>query len=98
MKKSGLWIFTEREANSIKFLERVGNVKTIKPRCILIFGRSNDWNNEKRESYRILNSSYHSLTIMTYDHVLSRAKRILGFSGKEEAVMKEDVQPKDVSF
>lgn len=68
----------EREANSVKFLERVGNVKTIKPRCILIFGRSNGWNDQQKESFRILNSSYHNLTIMTYDHVLLRAKRILG--------------------
>jgi len=67
----------EREANSVKFRERVDNVKTIKPRCILIFGRSNDWNAEQKEAFRILNSSYHNLTIMTYDHVLSRAKRIL---------------------
>lgn len=67
----------EREANSVKFLERVGNVKTIKPRCVLIFGRSNDWNFEQKEAYRILNSSYHNLSIMTYDHVLERAKRIL---------------------
>ena len=68
----------EREANSVKFLERVDNVKTIKPRCILIFGRSDDWNEDQKEAYRILNSSYHNLTIMTYDHVLGRAKRILG--------------------
>ena len=67
----------EREANSVKFLERVGNVKTIKPRCVLIFGRSCNWNDEKREAFRIMNSSYHNLTIMTYDHVLLRAKRIL---------------------
>lgn len=73
----------EREANSVKFLERVGNVKTIKPRCILIFGRSNDWNNEQREAFRILNSSYHNLTIMTYDHVLNRAERILGIDEVE---------------
>ena len=73
----------EREANSIKFLERVKNVKTIKPRCILIFGRSNDWNNEQKEAYRILNSSYHNLTIMTYDHVLLRAKRILNIDEAE---------------
>ncbi|MFA5060035.1 MAG: Shedu immune nuclease family protein [Candidatus Omnitrophota bacterium] len=72
----------EREANSVKFLERVANVKTIKPRCILIFGRSSDWNNEQREAFRILNSSYHNLTIMTYDHVLSRAKRILEIDEK----------------
>lgn len=67
----------EQETNSLKFLERVG-VKAIKPRCILIFGRSNGWNSEQKESFRILNSSYHNLTIMTYDHVLSRAKRIIG--------------------
>jgi hypothetical protein len=74
----------EREANSVKFLERVGNVKTIKPRCILIFGRSDSWNGEQKEAYRILNASYHNLTIMTYDHVLRRAKRILGINESEE--------------
>jgi hypothetical protein len=68
----------EREANSIKFLERVGNVKTVKPRCILIFGRSFDWDEKQTEAYRILNSSYHNLTILTYDHVVARAKRIVG--------------------
>lgn len=68
----------EREANSIKFLERVGNVKTIKPRCILIFGRSHTWNQEQAEAFRILNSNYHNLTILTYDQVLNRAKRIIG--------------------
>jgi hypothetical protein len=68
----------EREANSVKFLERVGNIKTVKPRCILIFGRSNDWDSNQIEAYRILNAGYHNLTIMTYDHVLTRAKRIAG--------------------
>lgn len=79
----------EREANSVKFLKRVNNIKTIKPRCILLFGRSNDWNNEQKEAYRILNSSYHNLTIMTYDHVLSRAKHILGIEEYQE----EAIQP-----
>lgn len=69
----------EREANSIKFLERVDGVKTIKPRCILIFGRSHDWDNKQVEAYRILNSGYHNISIMTYDHVLDRAKRIVGY-------------------
>lgn len=68
----------EREANSVKFLERVGNVKTIKPRCVLIYGRSNPWNEAQKEAFRILNASYHNLTIMTYDHVLARARRIVG--------------------
>ena len=68
----------EREADSVKFLERVGYVKAIKPRCILIFGRSQEWNQSQKEAYRILNASYHNLTILTYDHVLDRAKRIIG--------------------
>jgi hypothetical protein len=67
----------ERESNSQKFLDSVEGVKTIKPRCILIFGRSKNWNKEQKESFRLLNSSYHSLTIMTYDHVLVRAQKII---------------------
>ena len=74
----------EREANSVKFLERVNNVKTVKPRCILIFGRSNEWCNKQIEAYRILNASYHNLSILTYDHVLTRAKRIAGIDVKLE--------------
>ena len=87
----------ELEANSVKFLERVGNVKTIKPRCILIFGRSDDWNGEQKEAFRILNSSYHNLTIMTYDHVLLRAKRILNID-EEESVGEKKISLKDIPF
>lgn len=68
----------EREANSVKFLERVGGVKTVKPRCILVFGRSQDWDNDQKEAYRIFNASFHNLSVLTYGHVLARAKRIAG--------------------
>lgn len=71
----------ENEANSVKFLERVGGVRTVKPRGVLIFGRSKGWDREQQEAYRILNDSYHNLTIMSYDHVLQRAKRIAGVNG-----------------
>ena len=68
----------EREANSQKFLERMGGVKTVKPRCVLLFGRSKAWNAEQSEAYRIMNASFHNLTVLTYDHVLARAERIIG--------------------
>ncbi len=68
----------EREANSVKFLEMVGGVRTVKPRCILIFGRSNEWTEQQIEAYRILNAGFHNLTVLTYDHVLERARRIVG--------------------
>ncbi len=67
----------ERETNSVKFIERVG-IKAIKPRAVLVFGRSHDWNENQCELYRLLNASFHNLTILTYDHVLARAKRIVG--------------------
>ena len=83
----------EREANSVKFLERTDGVKVIKPRCVLIYGRSNDWDEEQKKDYRILNSAYHNLTIMTYDHVLSRAKKILGLD-----MGVRDIDPNDIPF
>ena len=70
----------EREADSLKFSERVGGVRTIKPRCTLIYGRSNNWNLQQQVAFRILNTSYHNLSIMTFDHVLERARRIIGQS------------------
>lgn len=70
----------EQEANSLKFFERVGDIKVIKPRSILIYGRSTNWTEDQKIAYRILNSSYHNLTILTFDHVLERAKRMLGIN------------------
>jgi len=67
----------EREANSDKFVRRLGGVRAIKPRCVLIYGRSADWNAEQKEAYRILDAGYHNLSILTFDHVLGRAKRML---------------------
>jgi hypothetical protein len=66
----------EQEADSHKSIQRMDGVRVIKPRCVLIFGRSLDWNEEQQQAYRLLNCSYQNLTILTYDHVLNRAKRI----------------------
>lgn len=74
----------EREANSQKFIERTQS-KVVKPRCILVFGRSNNWNDEQREAYRILNSAYNQLSILTYDHLLCRAKNVLGLNNEDVA-------------
>ncbi len=74
----------EREANSIKTLERLGGIKAVKPRCTLIYGRSHDWTSEQTEAYRILNASQHSLSILTYDHVLDRARRMLAIGESDK--------------
>ena len=65
----------EKESNSLEFFQRVGRV--IKPRAVLVYGRSISWGDEEWMAFRLLNSSYHSLTIMTYDQVLERANNII---------------------
>jgi Domain of unknown function (DUF4263) len=67
----------ERGAATVKFESRVG-APTVKPRCTLIFGRSDGWNGGQRESFRILNAGLQNISILTYDHVLLRARRMLG--------------------
>lgn len=67
---------TERESNSLKSFEK-NRITIVKPRCTLIFGRSNNWKEKERTSFRILNSNYHNIQILTFDHVLLRAKQIL---------------------
>ncbi len=74
----------EREANNVKFLDRVNGIRTVKPRCVLVFGRSNDWNAKQAEAYRIFNSAFHNLTLLTYDHVLARARRICGIDAENQ--------------
>lgn len=80
----------EREANSVKFIERTKS-KVIKPRCILVFGRSNNWNDEQREAYRILNAAYNQVSILTYDHLLMRAKNVLGIESQTEESYFDDL-------
>lgn len=75
----------EREANSDKFIQRMDGVRAIKPRCVLIYGRSHDWNDKQREAYRILDAGYHNLSILTFDHVLARAKRMLNLQAAVES-------------
>ncbi len=81
----------EREANSQKFIERTKS-KVVKPRCILVFGRSDNWNDEQKEAYRILNASYNQLSILTYDLLLARAKNVIGMIDiQDENVLSDDL-------
>ena len=69
----------ELQSNSVDFLERVADTKTVKPQCTLIYGRSNTWSEAELKALRILNSAYHQLHIITYDQLLLRAKQLLGY-------------------
>lgn len=66
----------ERRMNDYKKIGELG-ANILKPRITLIFGRSNEWTDKHRDQFRILNSSFHNISILTYDHVLLRAKKII---------------------
>lgn len=74
----------ELQSNSLEFMERIDGTKTVKPQCMLVYGRSNDWGEDKMRALRILNAAYHQLHIITYDQLLLRAKQLLGFSDQDE--------------
>ncbi|MGI5840961.1 MAG: Shedu anti-phage system protein SduA domain-containing protein [Patescibacteria group bacterium] len=66
----------ERRMNDKKKTDKLG-ANILKPRITLIFGRSEGWAEEHKEQFKILNSSFHNISILTYDHVLLRAKKII---------------------
>ena len=61
-------------------MERVDGTKTVKPQCMLVYGRSDDWGEDKMKALRILNAAHHQLHIITYDQLLIRAKQLLGIA------------------
>ena len=88
---------TERKINDLEFNKKIQNTPIVKPRITLIYGRSQLWSEDQKEAYRVLNSSYSDLNIITYDHLLERAKRLVGVS-KPPVITGEDINPDDIPF
>ena len=49
----------------------------MRSKCLLIIGRSESWNNQQKRSLRLLNSTLHGITVITYDMVLENAEKML---------------------
>ncbi len=55
----------------------------VKPKCTVIFGRSNNWKIEEKTAFRLLNDSLHGIEVITFDHLYNRAEKILNSLEKE---------------
>lgn len=75
---------TERNIKDLEFAKKIKFTPIAKPRITLIYGRSHGWNADQKENYRVLNSSYSNLNVMSYDHLLERAKRLIGMIKTEK--------------
>lgn len=99
IKKTNLRFWTEPDshgnykpsADSDDFRERVGGVRTVKPKCTLVYGRSNNWVDKQYEAFRILNAAYNQLNIITYDQLLARAKGLLGIESVSQLSDDQDI-------
>lgn len=72
----------ERRMNDKKKIDALG-ADILKPRITLIYGRSNNWEKQQKDQFKILNSSFHDIAILSYDHVFERAKKITGELNQE---------------
>ena len=55
----------------------------VKPKCTVIFGRSDDWLIDAKTAFRLFNDSLHGIEVITFDHLYNRASRILNSLEKE---------------
>ena len=52
----------------------------IRPRGIVLIGSKDELSEEDNKYLRILNSSYHNLSIITYQQLLARVKNMLNLN------------------
>lgn len=63
---------------------RKNNCETpVKPKCTVIFGRSDIWKIEEKTALRLLNDSLHGIKVITFDHLYNRASKVLNSLEKE---------------
>ncbi len=67
----------ERELDSKSWTDSHEGINPIKPKCLIVHGRSEGWGKKESEAFRLLNDSLHGITVVTFDHLLTRAKQTL---------------------
>ncbi len=67
----------ELQMDNVSTVERLGGHPIAKPRSWLVHGRSNGWDPSEFRAQRLLNGSYASIQVLTYDQVIARAARFV---------------------
>lgn len=53
------------------------HVSLLRPRVRVVIGRSDAWSEPEQEAFRRLSATLHGIELMTFDHVLERARRLV---------------------
>lgn len=67
----------EKQLDSLDYRADHGGVIPLKPRGIVVHGRSEGWDEEEWMAYRLMNDELHGIQVITFDILLDRAKRAL---------------------
>lgn len=67
----------EKNVTDADFIRDHNGVVPLKPRGLVVGGRSSKWGEIEWKAYRLLNDNLHGIQIITYDQLLERARRSL---------------------
>jgi len=67
-----------RERINEKYAEKIGAFfSTIRPRCFVLIGVSDNWGKKEKEGLRKLNHSLHGIDVITYSDLLKRGENLI---------------------
>lgn len=67
----------EAEIDSKIWDETHDGIPPLKPKCLVVHGRSNEWGDVEKRAFRLLNDSLHGVSVITFDHLLIRAEQLV---------------------
>lgn len=73
----------EKKFSDPDWCRKNGCETPVKPKCTVIFGRSDKWAIEEKTAFRLLNDSLHGIEVITFDHLYNRALKVLNSLEKE---------------
>jgi hypothetical protein len=94
----------EKRVDSEEYIQDHGGIVPLKPRGLIIHGRSNDWVHEEWEAFRLLNDELHTIQVITFDHLLKQAERMLAVmkvpddNPPLEDLEVDEIRPEDIPF
>jgi hypothetical protein len=81
----------EKQVDSKDYISDHQGAVPLKPRGVVVHGRSSTWTEDHWSALRLLNDELHGIQVITFDHLLERAKRSL------DALRPESEQDADAS-
>ena len=92
----------EKKVDSSAYIKDHSGIVPLKPRGLIVHGRSNDWQTSEWETFRLLNDRLHNIQIISFDILLERATRILQIMEAEQGWNQKEIveEPKveDIPF